>query len=77
MVQRTLKCPNCQNEIIRDYDGKQKLRTNILVFENSKCLAKCLKCRSNIEVPVTLNLSPQSEHVKKRLRHVIFDVDRH
>jgi len=50
-------CPQCGNEVIRSYpSGKIKMRTNIVIFEEDKCICKCLKCHAEVEVPVVLYL---------------------
>jgi hypothetical protein len=50
-------CEKCGNEVIRSYpSGKIKIRTNIIVFENDKCICKCLKCKSDVEIPLVLHL---------------------
>ncbi len=77
MAQTLFKCPNCGGEMIRDYNNKKKMRTNILVFEGGKCIAKCLKCKENVEVPITLNLNSPPRLRKRNLRHVIIGVDNH
>lgn len=77
MAQALFNCPKCGSEMIRDYNRKKKLRTNILVFEGGKCVAKCLKCKANVEVPISLDIPSPPRPKKKNLRHVIIDVDRH
>jgi hypothetical protein len=32
------------------------MRTNIVIFEEDKCICKCLKCHAEVEVPVVLYL---------------------
>ncbi len=76
MAQSLFKCPKCGAEMIRDYNNKKKMRTNILVFEHGRCIAKCLKCKSDVEVPISLNLFTPPRPRKKNLRHVIIGVDR-
>jgi hypothetical protein len=50
-------CEKCGNEVIRSYPtGKVKLRTNIVVWEDDKCICKCLKCKADVEIPLTLHL---------------------
>jgi len=57
-------CPNCSNEIIKSYpNGKHKLRTNIVIWENGKAFCKCQQCHSDVEVPVSLDL-PSSKKIK-------------
>lgn len=76
MAQAILNCPKCGSELIRDYGDKQKLRTNILIFERGKCTVKCPNCKGNVDVPITLNLTLPTAPVKKKLKHVIMSVDR-
>jgi len=60
-------CPKCGNPLVREYaGGKQKLRTNILVWDENGCVAKCPKCKADVSVPVVLNL-PE----KKKIRYVV------
>jgi len=50
-------CEKCGNEIIRSYGtAKWKLRTNIVIWEDGRCVCKCLKCKSEVEVPLALHL---------------------
>lgn len=50
-------CPKCGNEVIRSYGSdKVKLRTNIVIWENGKCVCKCLKCKADVPVPLSLHL---------------------
>lgn len=63
-------CKKCGNEVIRSYpENKIKLRTNIVIWENGKCICKCLKCKSEVEIPITLHLpggrTVKSEQKKK------------
>ena len=67
MAQGIFSCPKCGNEVIRDYGRKQKLRTNILVWEDGNCIAKCSRCSGEVSVPIILNLQPKP----KKLVHVV------
>jgi predicted nucleic-acid-binding Zn-ribbon protein len=50
-------CPKCGNELIRSYGAEKiKLRTNIVVWSDGICIAKCLKCKSDVSVPISLHL---------------------
>jgi len=50
-------CEACGNEVIKSYpDGKWKLRTNIVIWEDGKAFCKCAKCHSDVPIPVTLEL---------------------
>lgn len=75
-MQPILKCSRCQSDLIRDYGRKQKLRTNILIFENGKCFAKCLKCKADIEVPLTLDIPITPRVEKKKLKYVVTNLDK-
>jgi hypothetical protein len=57
-------CPFCGNEMIKHYpNGKQKLRTNIIVWENGKeAVAKCNVCHRDVNVPI--NLKRRNENGK-------------
>jgi hypothetical protein len=56
-VIKIFNCPKCGNECIRSYGAdKIKLRTNIVIFEIDKATCKCLKCKSDVEIPVFLKL---------------------
>ena len=66
-MQEKNSCPKCGNPLIREYPGgKQKLRTNILVWDENGCVAKCPKCKADVSVPVVLNLQE-----KKKIRYVV------
>lgn len=56
-----INCEKCGNEVLRSYgdEKKLKLRTNIIIWEldNHRCIAKCLKCKSEVEMPLSLHLS--------------------
>jgi hypothetical protein len=49
-------CKTCGSEVIRSYGSKIKLRTNIVLWENGKCVCKCLKCKAWVELPLFLEL---------------------
>lgn len=68
MIRPRIKCPQCGTSILNEYDGqKRKLRTNILVWDSSGCIAKCPNCKADVRVPVILNLP-----IKSKMRHVVF-----
>ncbi len=52
-------CSHCGNEMIKEYpNGKLKLRTNIIVWENSteEAICKCNVCHGDVNVPISINL---------------------
>ena len=50
-------CEQCGNELVRSYpNGKIKIRTNIIVFEDDTCICKCLKCKKDVSIPLSLHL---------------------
>ncbi|OGM09500.1 hypothetical protein A2Z67_00165 [Candidatus Woesebacteria bacterium RBG_13_36_22] len=51
-------CKNCGNEVIRSYgeEGKVKLRTNIIIWSGGECICKCLRCKGEVKIPLTLHL---------------------
>ncbi len=51
-------CNHCGNELIKEYpNGKIKLRTNIIVWEEGKgAVCKCNVCHADVDVPISLNL---------------------
>ena len=56
MAKTALKCTKCKHDLIKSYDnGVKKLRTNIVVFDGDECVAKCLNCKSDQVIPLTLN----------------------
>jgi hypothetical protein len=66
-MQEMISCPKCGNPLIREYPGgKKKLRTNILVWDKNGCTAKCMQCKSDVSIPVTLNFGKN-----KKIRHVV------
>lgn len=52
-----MKCPICKKAIISTEGKKQKLRSRIVIFDNGKTTAKCLNCKSDVEIPVRFNRS--------------------
>lgn len=76
MAQPILKCSKCGREMIRDYGGKQKLRTNILIFEDGKCIAKCMKCKANVEVPIILDMPLETGPAKNKVKYVVRSLDK-
>jgi hypothetical protein len=59
-------CDKCGNEVIRSYpDGKIKCRTNIIIWEKGRAICKCLKCKAEVEIPVTLHLPGRRTYGKK------------
>jgi hypothetical protein len=63
-------CPNCGNTLIKEYpNGKQKLRTNIIVFEEGKeAVCKCNVCHADVDVPISLNLKKRGNENGKNDR---------
>ena len=56
-----MKCPICKKSIISTEGRKQKLRSRIVIFDNGKTIAKCLNCKSDVEIPVRFNRNYRSE----------------
>ena len=55
---KLIYCPKCGNTVMKSYPNKKiKLRTNILIFEPSKTICKCMKCHAEIEVPIQLEIN--------------------
>ena len=52
-----LNCPKC-NRIIVDstQEGGVKLRSRMIVFNGDVALALCPTCKTQVEVPLTINL---------------------
>ncbi len=64
-----VKCPKCGNDILSSYrDGKTKLRSPILIWDDKGCVAKCPGCKAEVEVPVKLDLPPEK---KTRMVHIV------
>ncbi len=60
-----LNCPSCGNEIIKNYpNGKVKLRTNIVIWEDNRAICKCTKCHTDVKVPVKLERSMDDDWKK-------------
>lgn len=48
-----LNCPVCGYSIVAGVNGKRKLRTRVLVFnENGNTMGICPKCKTNLRIPV-------------------------
>ena len=72
MTETILKCGKCGADIIKDYGLKQKLRANILIWEDGQCIAKCHKCKCNVNVPVKLDTSTVSEKKIGKIVNSVF-----
>lgn len=60
-----VNCPVCGYGIIAGTNGKRKLRTRVLIFnENGNTMGICPKCKTNLKVPVALvaHISPSDTH---------------
>jgi len=49
-----MKCPHCNGKIFQKSEDSIKLRTQILIFEDELCKAKCRYCKELIELPIAL-----------------------
>ncbi|MDD5772199.1 MAG: hypothetical protein PHX78_01870 [bacterium] len=52
-----MKCPVCKKTIICTEGKKLKLRSRIVIFDNGKATAKCISCKSDVEIPIRFNRS--------------------
>ena len=48
-------CPVCRRRIFSCSDTAVRLKTRILIFENSGTIAKCKYCRNDVVVPVVMS----------------------
>lgn len=68
-----VNCPVCGYGIIAGTNGKRKLRTRVLIFnENGNTMGICPKCKTNLKVPVALvaHISPSDTHTANHdVRH--------
>lgn len=51
-----MQCPKCHHRLLKAQDGQLKLRVPILVFDTggNRCVTNCPRCKTEIDVPVTL-----------------------
>jgi len=49
------RCPHCRAVILqKSLDGKIKIRTNIVVFDEDRAIVKCRRCKTDVPVDVQL-----------------------
>lgn len=57
-VKRNIKCPNCGYAFIEKSNGKSRIRTRVLVFDESgNAMGICPKCKTNLKLPIALTTS--------------------
>lgn len=53
----SLFCKNCHDVVLKSTSDTTKLRCKLLVFKDGKSYAVCKGCDSEIEVPLSLDMS--------------------
>ena len=60
---------SCGEFIVKSVDGKTKVRSRILVFEEGTAFAKCRGCGDMHEVPIQMHYVDENKHTNISKSH--------